>query len=86
MATVTLQLPGDLPPEVAAAQEEFDREMRLHAAVFFYERFLVSQGRAAEIAGMTRVEFIDALGRLQVSAIQTSAEEILAEVEAQRRG
>jgi hypothetical protein len=33
---------------------------------------MISQGMRAEIAGLTRAEFIDELGRANVSAIQTS--------------
>lgn len=61
------------------ARPEFTRELRLAAAVKWYERGMVSQGRAAEIADLSRAEFIDALGRFGVSPFQTSAEELLAE-------
>ncbi len=39
----------------------------------------MSQERAAEIAGISRAEFIDALGRFAVSPFQYSAEEIIGE-------
>jgi len=51
----------------------------LAAAVKWYERGTISQGRAAEIAGLSRAEFIDALGRFGVSPFQTSVEELVAE-------
>jgi predicted HTH domain antitoxin len=41
----------------------------------------ISQGRAAEIAGVSRSEFIAALGRFGVSPFQSSAEEIIEEGE-----
>jgi len=44
--------------------------LRLAAAVKWYELGLVSQARAAEIAGISRSEFIDTLGRFKVSAFQ----------------
>jgi Uncharacterised protein family (UPF0175) len=37
---------------------------------------MISHRKGAEIAGLTRVEFIDELGRANVSAIQTSVEEL----------
>jgi predicted HTH domain antitoxin len=42
----------------------------LAAAVKWYEMKQVSQGRAAEIAGLSRAEFIDSLGRFGVSPFQ----------------
>jgi predicted HTH domain antitoxin len=63
------------------SEDEFPSQLRLAAAIFWYDRGLISQGKGAEIAGLTRVEFIDALGRANVSAIQTTAEELKAEIQ-----
>jgi predicted HTH domain antitoxin len=57
--------------------ERVAKERRLTAAVKWYEMRLVSQGRAAEIAGVSRSEFIAALARYGVSPFQYSAEEII---------
>ncbi len=57
----------------------FIKELRLAAAVKWYEMRLLSQGRAAEVAGISRAEFIHVLGRFGVSPFQSSAEEIIAE-------
>jgi predicted HTH domain antitoxin len=53
--------------------------MRLAAAAKWYELRLVSQERAAQIAGLSRAEFIDALGRLGVSPFQCEREEVVEE-------
>jgi predicted HTH domain antitoxin len=53
--------------------------MRLAAAVKWYELRLVSQGRAAEIAGVSRSDFIGALSRFGVSPFQYSADEVAEE-------
>jgi predicted HTH domain antitoxin len=42
---------------------------------------LVSQGRAAEIAGLSRAEFIEALGRFGVSPFQETADELIEEAQ-----
>ncbi len=51
-------------------------EMRVAIAVRWYEQGLVSQGKATEIAGLSRTEFINALSDFGVSASQESAEDI----------
>jgi predicted HTH domain antitoxin len=50
--------------------------MRLAAAVKWYELGKLSQDKAAELAGLSRVEFIDALARFKVSPIQETVEEL----------
>jgi predicted HTH domain antitoxin len=57
--------------------EEFARELRIAAAVKWYEQQTLSQGRAAEIAGISRSEFIEALGRYGVSPFQDTLDELL---------
>lgn len=84
MRTVTIELPDQLPPLLDASDDQVAREARLALAIVWYDRGLISQGMGAEIAGLTRAEFIDELGRANVSAIQTSAEELRAEMEQAR--
>jgi predicted HTH domain antitoxin len=79
MSTITIELPDDVIAS-ATTPEEFARELRLAAAIHWYSRGLISQGRGAQIAGMDRRSFILALGRAGVDAIQVSAEELAAEV------
>nr|WP_293084699.1 UPF0175 family protein [Okeania sp. SIO3B5] len=59
---------------------EFVREMRIAAAVKWYELGEISQGKAAEIAGLTRAEFINALFRYRVDFMQYTAEELAQEI------
>jgi predicted HTH domain antitoxin len=61
----------DLPADPAT------QELRLAAAILWYDRRLISQGRAAEIAGVSRVEFIRSLSRYGVSPFQETADEIV---------
>lgn len=56
---------------------EFTRELRIAAAMTWYERELVSQGMAAEIAGVSRAEFVDALGRYGITPFQDSLEDLM---------
>ena len=52
-------------------------EMRLAAAVKWYEMGLLTQGKAAEVAGLSRAAFITGLARYRVSPFQETASEVL---------
>ncbi len=54
--------------------------MRIAAAVKWYELGDISQAKAAEIAGLTRAEFINALSRYQVDFMQSTAQELAQEL------
>ena len=60
--------------------EGFGREMRLAAAAKWYELGLISQGKAAEIAGLSRSDFIFSLSRFGVSPFQYNADEVADEL------
>ena len=77
MTQLTLEMPEEVFATLRKSPQEFTHELRIAAAVKWYELELVSQGRAAEIAGLTRADFITALGKYQVSPFQYSAEEVL---------
>lgn len=66
----TRQIVIDIPEKVLLAEktdeESFARELCTLAAVKLYELGRLSSGRAAELAGMTRVEFLLSLGRYKV--------------------
>jgi predicted HTH domain antitoxin len=79
--TITVQVSDALLEDLATSPEELDREIRLAAAIHLYSRGLVSQGKGAEIAGLGRWEFIEALGRAEVPACQVTSDELTEEVE-----
>jgi len=54
--------------------------MRLAAAVKWYEIGTISQSKAAEIAGISRYEFLEALSRFQVSPFQVTPDELAEEL------
>lgn len=76
MTTISVQLPDSVFSALRYAPDEFVKEMRIAAAVKWYEVGRVSQGKAAQIAGLSRAEFFEALSRFEVSPFQYSAEEI----------
>lgn len=79
MVQMKIEMPEGALAALRQDAEGFARELRLAAAVKWYELRLLSQGRAAEVAGVSRSEFIDALGRYEVTPFQYEADEIIAE-------
>jgi predicted HTH domain antitoxin len=67
-ATIELQL-----PENVTISEE---EIRMIVAARLFDLGELSSGQAAELAGITKREFIESVGRYGVSIFQYSAEEL----------
>jgi len=73
---IELELPEDVFSALKEDPENFVKELRLAAAVKWYEIGRISQEKAAEIAGLSRKEFIEALYRFKVSPVQYEKLEI----------
>ena len=56
-ADLPSQMPRAIRDEVATTPPEVLRELRLAAALFLFEHGRIGTGRAAELAGISRVEF-----------------------------
>ncbi len=74
------QLLIEVPEKVLLAEKKdedaFAREMRILSAVKLYELGRLSSGRAAELAGMSRVEFLLELGRYQVFPFEDELQDL----------
>lgn len=69
-----------IPYKVLLAEKidaaEFARELPVLAAVKLYELGRLSSGRAAELAGMSRVEFLLSLERYHVCPLSAELEDL----------
>ncbi len=76
---LTMELPRDVFSALRQEPEQFLLEMRLAAAIKWYETEQISQAKAAEIAGLSRSEFLTALDRFAVTPFQVTAADLLRE-------
>lgn len=76
MSKINIELPNTVFSALRKDPKDFVKEMRLAAAVKWYEIGKVSQDKAAEIAGITRSEFLTALARFRIDFIQIEKEEL----------
>lgn len=67
MRTIKLQVPDEPLTSLHTEAEVFGREVLLLAAVKLFELGRLSSARAAQLAGISRVEFLAVLPRYQVS-------------------
>ena len=78
MATKELRIkyPAGFERAVHLTKEELEQHLRLMAALKMFELGKISSGKAAELAGISRVEFLETCGRYHVSVFNYLDDEI----------
>lgn len=84
MAELTIEYPDDLLVASGKPREVVEDELRVVLAIKLFELGQFSLGKAAELAGMGRVRFMDELGRLRIPVINLDDAEIREEMSAGR--
>ncbi|QYX32263.1 UPF0175 family protein [Sphaerospermopsis torques-reginae] len=81
MTTITLELPEEIFSALRLSPNEFVQELRLAAAIHWYQRGEISQEKAANIAGLDRTDFILALSREKVDVFHVDFDDLQRELE-----
>jgi len=71
-----ISYPAGFEMAVHLTKSEMEQHLRLMAALKMFELGKVSSGKAAELAGMSRVEFFEVCGRYRVSIFNYPDDEI----------
>ena len=77
---ITLELPAEAFSALRQNPDDFAREMLEAALSKWYEEARISQSKAAEIAGMSRYEFLEVLKKHGVSPFQYSVTDLEQEI------
>ena len=67
MEELKIRYPSGFEHAVHMTKSELEHHIRLMAALKMFELGKVSSGKAAELAGMSRIEFLETCGRYRIS-------------------
>lgn len=80
MVKVTIELPEEAFSALREPPERFAAEMRFATAVLWYHEGRISGSKAAQIAGMTRLEFLDELARRKIDVVRVDVDQLRREL------
>lgn len=79
MSTLAIEFPESILVAAGQSREEFVREGKFLLAVKLFEVGRLSSGKAAEMCGLSRAEFLLTLGRMGIPAVDLDEEELAEE-------
>jgi predicted HTH domain antitoxin len=82
MKQITVGYADDLPEAAQVPEEEVGGHIRLMAALKMFELGRIASGMAAELAGLSRTEFLEDCGRYRASVFNYAPDELEAELRA----
>ncbi len=80
MVKLTIDMPAEAFSALRETPERFAAELRFAAAVQWYHQGLISGTKAAQVAGMTRLQFLDELARRRLDVIKIDLDQIRREI------
>jgi predicted HTH domain antitoxin len=85
MSRISIDIVDDLLLALREQPQDVVQEMRVSAALYYFQMRCLSLGQAARLAGIPRVAFLDVLMAHGVPAFDLSMEDADAEMAAARR-
>lgn len=76
MEKVVLEIPEEILISLKESSKEFSKDILILAAVKLYELGKLSSGRAAQLAGVSRISFLQTLSRYNVPVFNLTEEEL----------
>ena len=73
---LTITYPSGFEHAIHMTKNEMEHHIRLMAALKMFELGKISSGKAAELAGMSRVDFLDTCGTYRVSVFNYPPDEV----------
>lgn len=80
MVTLKIQLPEEAFGALRVPPALFAAELRFAAATQWYQQGIISGSKAAQIAGMSRLAFLDELARRRLDVFKVDLEELAREL------
>jgi predicted HTH domain antitoxin len=82
LITGTITFPEEIPYSLKESKEGFVKLLLLYAALKLFEEGKLSLGKAATLAGYSRIAFIDILSQHHISVLNYTEEALDAEIQA----
>ena len=76
MQTLSIPYSDDLLVSSGLSKDRLERELRFLLAVKLFELKRLSVGKAAQLCGMGKLDFMDELGRMGIAVINLDDEQI----------
>jgi predicted HTH domain antitoxin len=81
MEKLILEIPEEILISLKESPQEFSRDILMLAAVKLYELGKLSSGRAAQLAGISKVRFLQSLSQYNVPIFDHAEEELKQDME-----
>ncbi len=78
---ITIKYPNNLPDVLHLSRSQFEEEAKMAMAVKLFELKKLSSGMAADLAGISRVEFLMKLHQYGVNMIDYDPNELHSDIE-----